>query len=193
MIPEAIRTAFRCWTRHPWMAFWGITLIVVPLVMKLLSRLRAFSLPDDLSLLGTKICVWAGIALWLGSFIYAVLVTWKRSKVGAVNAVVLFGIGVVLTLPQTASMRRRGPDDWVKYSIRNAATAQEAYFVDHDTYTTNIGSLTGFNQSANVTMGASVTENTFIITGTVTKGCEPDTGTWSFNSTTGAIDGTPCR
>ena len=193
MIPEAIRTAFRCWTRHPWMAFWGITLIVVPLVMKLLSRLRAFSLPDDLSLLGTKICVWAGIALWLGSFIYAVLVTWKRSKVGAVNAVVLFGIGVVLTLPQTASMRRRGPDDWVKYSIRNAATAQEAYFVDHDTYTTNIGSLPGYNQSHNVTMSASATKTTFVITGTATKRCKPDTGTWSINGTTGEITGTRCR
>ena len=88
---------------------------------------------------------------------------------------------------------RSNPDADVKANLKNAATAQEAYFVDYDTYTTNIGSLTGFNQSANVTMGASVTENTFIITGTVTKGCETDTGTWSFNSTTGAIDGTPCR
>jgi len=195
MIPEAIRTAFRCWTRHPWMAFWGITLIVVPLVMKLLSRLRAFSLPDDLSLLGTKICVWAGIALWLGSFIYAVLVTWKRSKVGAVNAVVLFGIGVVLTLPQTASMRRRGPDDWVKYSIRNAATAQESYFVDHETYTSNIDSLkeVGYVQSDNVYITMKATTNTFVITGIATKRCEPDTGTWSINSTDGSISGSPCR
>ncbi len=195
MIPEAIRTAFRCWTRHPWMAFWGITLIVVPLVMKLLSRLRAFSLPDDLSLLGTKICVWAGIALWLGSFIYAVLVTWKRSKVGAVNAVVLFGIGVVLTLPQTASMRRRGPDDWVKYSIRNAATAQESYFVDHETYTSNIDSLKGYGylQSSNVIISAEATATTFIITGTVKKGCEAKTGVWFIDSTTGDINGTPCH
>ena len=87
----------------------------------------------------------------------------------------------------------------VKSNIRNAATAQEAYFVDHNTYTSNIESLKayGYNQSFNVTMGASATETIYIITGTATKGCEPDTGAWYFISTTGTIHtqpihGTPC-
>jgi len=54
-------------------------------------------------------------------------------------------------------MRRRGPDDLVKSYIRNAATAQEAYFEDNGDYTSNIDSLKwyGYNQSYNVTMGAS--------------------------------------
>ena len=116
---------------------------------------------------------------------------WGRCvRVALIGMAILLGIAIVV--PQFSVMRKRGPDAEVKANLRNAATAQEAYFVDHDTYTTNIGSLTGFNQSSNVTMGDSVTENTFIIIGTVTKGCEPDTGIWAINSTTGDITGTPC-
>jgi len=85
------------------------------------------------------------------------------------------------------------PDADVKSNLKNAATAQEAYFVDHDTYTTNIDSLTGFNQSANVTITAEASANTFVITGKATERCKPDTGTWSINSTTGEITGTRCR
>jgi len=72
--------------------------------------------------------------------------------------------------------------------------AQEAYFVDHDTYTSNIDSLKGYGyvQSSNVTMGASASGIIFIITGAATEQCEPDTGAWYIFSTTGAIHGTPC-
>jgi len=130
---------------------------------------------------------------WILSWCRGMFVTWQRSKVEAVVVVAAFAITILLINQMMFSHRpHHNPDADVKSNLKNAATAQEAYFVDHDTYTTNIGSLTGFNQSSNVTMGASVTENTFIITGTVTKGCEPDTGTWSYNSTTEAIDGAPC-
>ena len=73
--------------------------------------------------------------------------------------------------------------------------AQEDYFVDHDTYTSNIGSLKayGFKQDANVNITMEATKLTFVITGTRKWGCNANTGTWSFISTTGAIDGTPCR
>ncbi len=89
--------------------------------------------------------------------------------------------------------RVRGYDSEVKSNLKNAAAAQESYFVDHDTYTSNIGSLTGLNQSAIVNITIEATATTFIITGTATEPCKPDTGIWSFNSTTGDINGTPCH
>jgi len=104
---------------------------------------------------------------------------WWASKVWAVLAVVLFVIVVTLiAIPQFATMRRRGPDDWVKTNIRNAARSQESYFVDHETYTSNIDSLKGYGylQSSNVIISAEATATTFIITGTVKKGCEAKTG-----------------
>ena len=90
--------------------------------------------------------------------------------------------------------RVSGYDSEVKSNLKNAAAAQESYFVDHDTYTSNIGSLkeTGYVQSDNVTMGARATTTTFVITGTIKKGCKANTGTWSINSTDGSISGTPC-
>ena len=82
----------------------------------------------------------------------------------------------------------------VKSYLKDAATAQENYFVDHGTYTSNIGSLRGFGyiQSSKVTMTAIASSTTFVITGTARRGCKAKTGTWSFISTTGAIVGTPC-
>ncbi len=82
----------------------------------------------------------------------------------------------------------------VKSYLKDAASAQEAYFVDHGTYTSNIGSLMGYgyNQSFKVTMTAIASSTTFVITGTARRGCKANTGTWSFISTTGAIVGTPC-
>ena len=77
-------------------------------------------------------------------------------------------------------------------AIKTAAYAEEAYYKVNGTYTANIDSLTGLIQSANVTITVEATATTFVITGTA-QGCKPHTGTWSFNSTTGKIDGTPCR
>jgi len=194
MIPKAITAPFRWWAKHPRVVFWVITLFGGPFVIKSCQRLKTFGLPDDLSLRGTKIFVLAWLALWLGSFVYSVLVTWKRSKVGAVNAVLLSGILVALAIPQAAPMGPR-PDRLVKSNIKAAATAQEAYFVKHNTYSSNIDSLkeVGYHQSANVTMGASATTTTFVITGTITEGCEANTGRWVIDGTTGAITGTRCR
>ncbi len=88
-------------------------------------------MPDDLSLLA-KICVWALIALWLGSFMYAVLVTWERPIFKANLAVVLFVIVVTLiAIPQFATMRHRS-DTEVKSNLRALHTACMVYWRDTD-------------------------------------------------------------
>ena len=106
--------------------------------------------------------------------------------------IAIIGILAAIAIPQFAAYRRRGYDADVKSNIKNAATAQEAYFVDSDTYTSTPGSLTGFNQSSNVTVATAGTSTTFLVTGTVTSGCSGSTGTWYISSTSGTIAGTPC-
>jgi len=105
--------------------------------------------------------------------------------------IAIIGILAAIAIPQFAAYRRRGYDADVKSNLKNAATAEEAYFVDNDTYTGTVGSLTGYNQSTNVTMSAIGNATTFTITGVPTKGCSTG-GTWSIVSSTGQIAGTPC-
>lgn len=60
--------------------------------------------------------------------------------------VAIIGILAAIAIPQFAAYRQRGYDGMAESAARNAATAQEAYFVDNDTYTTVTADLqaTGF-------------------------------------------------
>jgi len=107
--------------------------------------------------------------------------------------VMVVGIVAAIAIPQFAAYRKRSYDADVKVNLEIAAKAQAAYYRDNGTYTTNIDSLKGFNQSSNVTISVEATATTYVNSGTATERCEPDTGTWSFNSTDGSISGTPCR
>ena len=106
--------------------------------------------------------------------------------------VVLIGVIAAIAVPLFANYMRRGFDAEVKANLENAAKAQAAYYRDNGAYTANIDSLTGFNQSDNVTITVEVTATSMVIAGTRTKGCKANTGTWYLDGSTGAIDGTPC-
>lgn len=107
--------------------------------------------------------------------------------------IAIIGILAAIAIPQFAAYRRRGIDADVKSNVKNAATAEEAYFVDKSTYTGAVADLTprGFRQSATVNVGASVSGSTFITTGAAATGCTTG-GNWSFASATGALTGTNC-
>ena len=107
--------------------------------------------------------------------------------------IIVVGIGAAIAIPQFAAYRRRSYDSDVKANLKNAATAEETYYKDNGKYTAKIDSLPGFNQGDNVTITVEATTTTFIITGTATERCKPDTGIWSINGTTGEITGTRCR
>ncbi len=107
--------------------------------------------------------------------------------------VIVVGIVAAIAIPQFAAYRKRSYDSDVKANLKNAAKAEEAYHRDNGSYTANIDTLTDFNQSDNVTIAVEATATTYVITGTATERCEPDTGTWSINSVDGPISGTPCR
>ena len=69
--------------------------------------------------------------------------------------VAIIGILAAIAIPQFAEYRKRGFDGRAESDVRNAATAQEAYFVDNSTYNTcsgcTSGDLPGFSASAKVT------------------------------------------
>jgi type IV pilus assembly protein PilA len=108
--------------------------------------------------------------------------------------VAIIGILAAIAIPQFSAYRMRGYEAQVKSDLRNAATAQEAYFTQ--TFTYKGGALasntpTGFNKSNDVAAGAVVGTNTFYITATHVSGCGSD-DTWTFTSATGQITGGPC-
>ena len=100
--------------------------------------------------------------------------------------IAIIGILAAIAIPQFAAYRKRAYISAVKSDLRNAATSQEAYFVDQDNYSGALADLTarGYNQSVDVNMAPSQGINTFILVGSHSN-CGADL--WTFSSTTGAI------
>ena len=64
--------------------------------------------------------------------------------------VAIIGILAAIAIPQFAAYRARGFNARVATDARNAATAQEAYFVDFNTYSSDCTTLPGFVASDGV-------------------------------------------
>ncbi len=81
----------------------------------------------------------------------------KKSKgftlIELLVVVAIVGILAAIAIPQFAEYRRRGFNARVEADARNAATAQEAYFVDNNTYLTSgdCSALPGMSVSDGVT------------------------------------------
>jgi type IV pilus assembly protein PilA len=110
--------------------------------------------------------------------------------------VAIIGILAAIAIPQFSAYRKRGYEAQVKSDLRNAATAEEAYFAAHQPSSYFAGALTGsdptfpgFNRSSNVHPTATVGTNTFYVTATHDN-C--GTNVWTYDSGTGAITGNPC-
>jgi type IV pilus assembly protein PilA len=99
--------------------------------------------------------------------------------------VAIVGILAAIAIPQFAAYRARGFNARVQTDARNAATAEEAYFVDYNTYANACTGLPGLVQSAGVTMTCNSGATTFSIITThasmsFTNGC-----TWTSNPGSG--------
>lgn len=106
--------------------------------------------------------------------------------------VAIIGILAAIAIPQFSAYRKRGYEAQVKSDLRNAATAQEAYFTQAFTYkggALTSGTPTGFNKSTDVTIGATVATNAFSVTATHSN-CGGNT--WTYSSGSGQITGAAC-
>jgi prepilin-type N-terminal cleavage/methylation domain-containing protein len=91
--------------------------------------------------------------------------------------VAIIGILAAIAIPQFAAYRQRGYRSQLVADIRNAATGQEAYFVDHQSYSASCTTLPGFTKSALSTLTCAGSATTFTVTGTNT-GAPSYTCTW---------------
>ena len=67
--------------------------------------------------------------------------------------IIIIGILAAIAIPVFLNQRKKGWDAQAKSDLRNAATAQETYLTDFNTYTTSNANLTneGWKQSPDVT------------------------------------------
>ena len=106
--------------------------------------------------------------------------------------VAIIGILAAIAIPQFSAYRKRGYEAQVKSDLRNAATAQEAYFTQSFTYKSGAltsGTPSGFNKSTDVTLGSTVGTNTFVLSASHSN-C--GSNTWTYASTSGQIAGSSC-
>ena len=57
--------------------------------------------------------------------------------------IAIIGILAAIAIPQFSAYRARSYNSSAQADLRNAATAQEAYFVDNSTYANNVSSIYG--------------------------------------------------
>ena len=104
--------------------------------------------------------------------------------------VAIIGILAAIAIPQFSEYRRQGFCGRVESDVRNAMTAEEAYFVVNNAYASSVGGLApAFTPSAGVTVSPSVGPP-LSITGSHTE-CTPLRGTYTLTSGgTGVWSGT---
>jgi prepilin-type N-terminal cleavage/methylation domain-containing protein len=121
----------------------------------------------------------------------------KNSARGFTLIEILVVIGIIsilaaIALLQYDSYRKRGYISAIKSDLRNAGTAEEAYFVEHKVFTASLANL-DLSQSANVSLSIAVAGGgtSYTISGTHTN-CGADT--WTYTGS-GAITEppTPCN
>jgi len=109
--------------------------------------------------------------------------------------IAIIGILAAVAIPQFAAYRRKGYDADVQTNARNMATAQEAYFVDNNTYTSSVADLLsfGYSQSANVTPSVpTANSTTFVVQAAAASGCGAGSGVATYDQATGQITLTKC-
>jgi prepilin-type N-terminal cleavage/methylation domain-containing protein len=106
--------------------------------------------------------------------------------------VAIIGILAAIAIPQFSAYRARGFEAQVTSDLRNAATANEAFFasgnpsVYHAAGNFGLGDPPGFSPTAGVTVTAAAPAATTFVLTAVHANCA-NNPTWTYTSTTGLI------
>jgi len=106
--------------------------------------------------------------------------------------VAIIGILAAIAIPQFAAYRQRGFDARAQSDLRNAASAQEAYFASYQQYLTvscgpaagPCGTLPGATVSSGVSLAVTAATDSFTGTATHANGSGK---IWTYNSSTGGL------
>ena len=102
--------------------------------------------------------------------------------------IAIIGILAAIAIPQFSAYRKRSYNSAAKADLRNLATAEEAYYVDYNTYLTSLSALTGasyaFMQSKNVEVGVAGGSRNYTITAFHSSGDK----TYSLSGPGGSVD-----
>jgi type IV pilus assembly protein PilA len=103
--------------------------------------------------------------------------------------VAIIGILAAIAIPQFASYRQRGFDSRAESDLRNAATAEEAYYASNQSYNSTTDAscstdLPGCTISAGVKLAMTANGASFTGTSTHPGGSGK---TWNYDSTKGGI------
>jgi len=112
MIPKAITAPFRWWAKHPWMAFWGITLLVPVITI--------IRVGHDIAV-AYAICLLVLIIGWILSFGRGLFVTCPKIRAALITVAALLivvGILAAIVIPGSAAYRRRSYDSDVKSNLK---------------------------------------------------------------------------
>jgi type IV pilus assembly protein PilA len=76
--------------------------------------------------------------------------------------IAIIGILAAIAVPQFTAYKLRGYNTLAKSDIKNASIAEEAYYVDSRTYTSDVGTLRdyGFRQTQEVTVSVTNSNDT---------------------------------
>ena len=103
-----------------------------------------------------------------------------------IMVIAVIGILATIAIPQFIDYQKRSFNEVARIALRNAAVAQEAYYLDTNTYTGQIGDLTsrGYTTSDNVTLSIVAHSNSEYI---MTAGHTSGTKTWTLTGPGGNI------
>ena len=107
--------------------------------------------------------------------------------------VAIIGILAAIAIPQFAAYRAKGFDARAESDCRNAATAEEAFFVDNASYSSDPTALPGFVQSADVDLALAAGNSgdlasSFAVTCSSPKGTAGFSCAWSSDPAAGAAN-----
>jgi type IV pilus assembly protein PilA len=105
--------------------------------------------------------------------------------------IIIIGILAAIAIPVFLSQRQKGYDAQVKSALRNAATAEEAWLTDNNTYTDTIANLNSVGFKSNSTVTVTVLSDggtTYCMSGSNSN--HPNTFFW-YDSGNGGLDNAP--